>query len=356
MKTIAAAVILVCVLGTSKPACAWGEPGHQLIGSIAWAIVTQPGHDNARQNVQLLLNQIGTHTLGEAATWADCVRDVRKSASGFTLTYVHGKTPQICIDAFPQDNEAEAKAMMLYVRNNWSQCDDTYPGSGQCHATYHFDDIPYQHGQYAADELSTSKHDIVSVLGEAAYFLKNGHDSPDAVANFSDAREALFILAHLVGDIHQPLHVGAVYLDAQGHVVDPGHDEALAKQTSTRGGNSIADAASHAQQPPKLHGEWDKIRSALGTSATAAAAAQALDDVPPDQGDYLTWPETWASESVALARDTAFKGLTYTSQAPGSWTFQAPGGYDALRNTTQRLQLERAGVRLARLLIAIWPD
>ena len=34
-------------------------------------------------------------------------------------------------------------------------------------------------------------------------------------------REALRLLAHYVGDIHQPLHVAAVYLDREGRVVDP---------------------------------------------------------------------------------------------------------------------------------------
>ncbi|WP_409362753.1 S1/P1 nuclease [Bradyrhizobium sp. CIR18] len=33
-----------------------------------------------------------------------------------------------------------------------------------------------------------------------------------------DKKEALFVLSHLVGDLHQPLHVGAVYLDSAGHV------------------------------------------------------------------------------------------------------------------------------------------
>lgn len=29
------------------------------------------------------------------------------------------------------------------------------------------------------------------------------------------------LIAHFVGDLHQPLHVGAVYLHANGVVVDP---------------------------------------------------------------------------------------------------------------------------------------
>ena len=32
---------------------------------------------------------------------------------------------------------------------------------------------------------------------------------------------AIIFLAHYVADIHQPLHVGANYFDAEGHAIDP---------------------------------------------------------------------------------------------------------------------------------------
>jgi hypothetical protein len=53
-----------------------------------------------------------------------------------------------------------------------------------------------------------------------------------------DDKEAILLLAHFVGDIHQPLHVGATYLDAQGHAMVPA-SEADARVHETRGGNSI---------------------------------------------------------------------------------------------------------------------
>lgn len=351
---LTAAAAAVC-FAAPQGASAWGEPGHQVIGSIAWAILNQPGHDNARQHVQAILNSIGNHTLAEAATWADCVRDVGKSNSGFGVSYVKGKTPQICMDAFPENDQTETAAMITYVQNNWSQCDYTRPGGGQCDLTFHFEDIPYQHGGYTPTELSTSKHDALSAIGEAIYYLQNGQDSAGSMVVYSSPREALFVLAHLVGDIHQPLHVGAVYLDAQGGVVDPGADTALAKQTFTTGGNFIYDAASRSSKPPELHGEWDKIPANLGTSASNALVADAQSKVAADTGDLTQWPASWASESVALARDKAFAGLTFSGHGPGKWIFTAPQGYVRLRANVQKLQLERAGVRLAELLEAIWP-
>jgi len=60
-----------------------------------------------------------------------------------------------------------------------------------------------------------------------------------APAPFSllNEKEALLLLAHFVGDLHQPLHVGAIYLDAEAKPVDPARwtDPLM----DTVGGNAI---------------------------------------------------------------------------------------------------------------------
>ena len=83
---------------------------------------------------------------------------------------------------------------------------------------YHYDVSP-DHHSYALGLVGISDHDIVAALGAAIEKLLTGKSvSP---INFKDGREALLVLTHLVGDIHQPLHVGAVYLDAIGKRIDP---------------------------------------------------------------------------------------------------------------------------------------
>jgi hypothetical protein len=71
---------------------------------------------------------------------------------------------------------------------------------------------------------------------------------------------AVILLAHFVADIHQPLHVGAAYFDAQGRPTDPDKDKsALADE----GGNTFTIELS--DEPPrrrgmrkkKFHGFWD---------------------------------------------------------------------------------------------------
>jgi hypothetical protein len=61
--------------------------------------------------------------------------------------------------------------------------------------------------------------------------------------------------AHLVGEVHQPLHVGSVYMDHANHPVDPGlAGQPLDKTTGTVGGDAIEDGHSN------LHADWDEIR------------------------------------------------------------------------------------------------
>ena len=62
----------------------------------------------------------------------------------------------------------------------------------------------------------------ISAINAAIRVLQ---DRPKATAPLSitDKKEALFLLAHFVGDIHQPLHVGAVYLDYETPMSDARH-------------------------------------------------------------------------------------------------------------------------------------
>src|SRR4029079_4853653 len=125
------------------------------------------------------------------------------------------------------------------------------PGHG-CHETYHFADVPVQRDRYDKAYPGTSEHDIVSSINDAILVLRN---LPAPLPFFiRDEKEALFLLAHLVGDLHQPLHVGAIYLQADGTAVDPDPANASAvEKSTTHGGNWIID------NEKKLHSDWDGI-------------------------------------------------------------------------------------------------
>ncbi len=60
----------------------------------------------------------------------------------------------------------------------------------------------------------------MQIIKQAVNILRNRapNDGPATLTK----RQALWVLAHLVGDIHQPLHVGAIYFDRDcEEVVDP---------------------------------------------------------------------------------------------------------------------------------------
>ena len=82
-------------------------------------------------------------------------------------------------------------------------------------------------------------HDIVSAINTAIAVLKD-QPSP-APFSINDKKEALFLLAHFLGDLHQPLHVGAVYLDASGNLVNPDGPGGLDPATETAGGNRLPE-------------------------------------------------------------------------------------------------------------------
>jgi hypothetical protein len=70
---------------------------------------------------------------------------------------------------------------------------------------------------------------------------------------------AIILLTHYVADIHQPLHVGAEYFDAQGRPVDPDRDKsALANE----GGNTFTlelsddPLGSRETEKKSFHGFW----------------------------------------------------------------------------------------------------
>lgn len=136
-----------------------------------------------------------------------------------------------------------------------------------------------------------------------------------------DKIAALKFIAHFVGDIHQPLHVG---------------------RASDRGGNEIR--LSWFGEPSNLHRVWDS-EVIFRMRLTPDGLAQALQSRPQDQVE--AWlrdsPMTWAAESMAL------RPLVYGMPGTGL-------GRDYLRKAGPVVEerLMQAGVRLAALLDAVF--
>ncbi len=340
MKT--AVRLFVCAIALTTPFSLWafGPRGHQAVGALADQMLSAHAAAQLKTNLGM--------SLRTAATWADCVKDVVPVAA-VGLRYKADPKYHASCGVF--ETATGIARMQNYVQRNWKTC-STDPKVSACHKKYHFADVAIQHDRYDRAFAGTSDHDIVSAI-HAAVAVLQGQPAP-APFSIRDKKEALLLLAHLLGDIHQPLHVGSVYLDSQNQPMDPGSaGTPIAKATDTVGGNDIEDGSTN------LHAEWDNVSTTINPWALTPALQAEARAVAATAGDLKGWPAAWASETVVAAR-SAFNGLSYTHTGalkPGDWVVKIAdrAAYAAQRRQLQEQQVARAGARLAQLLNAIWP-
>ncbi|KQY86822.1 MULTISPECIES: S1/P1 nuclease [Roseateles] len=317
---------------------AWGADGHRTVATIAAGLI-QGSPTEAR--VAALLGGI---PLPLAAVWADCVKGIAPS-QGYTYP-----TPGKYTACAPLETPARIAEMADYVRRNDRQC-VLGAGEDSCHKQTHYTDAAVQRSRYLLGFTGTRSDDVVGA-SRAAILMLQGRPSPGQ-PNFKNAREALLVLVHLAGDIHQPLHVGSIYLDDRGRRVDPdkqGPDRA----SFTVGGNSIELSPAAPAGPKNLHAFWDDVPDELEprqVDAAWLAEARRVGSLP---GDPADWPARWATQSLAQA-GMAFDGLAFSARLEGRWHVTLPGGYAAKSQAIKRQQLTLAGARLAQVLKALFP-
>ena len=264
-RRVRAACLAVCAASALPvPAAAWDFPGHRIVGAIADLVLQQ--HDPAtQQRVSELLekNDSGTvekRSLSEVAVFPDCAK--------------RGNVP-FC--GRPPSEEEKA-----------------YAGRNPHHDKFHFADVPLQQPSYVANSAGTQDIDVVQMVAYAVAQLRGKAPTPKPDVNLTDT-EAVWLLAHLVGDIHQPLHVGAKYFDKTCETsVDPnigatpptfGIGDTVAM---TMGGNLILLVAPAPAVPPaaNLHLYWDsttviRAMQAAGSAHSEQEFAKLLAAAPP---------------------------------------------------------------------------
>ncbi len=326
-------------------ALAWAYHGHELVGSIADDLLGA----NASQHVHDILG----FQLKVAAPWADCARSVLRLPDG-TFKY-SPSDPKYRIPCPAFETPAETARMEDYVSRNWSNC--FYEAKHGCDEAYHFADVATQHDGYSRSYVGTSDHDIVSAINAAIMVLQDEPAPPPF--SIRDKKEALFMLAHFVGDLHQPLHVGAIYLDPSGRRVNPDQD-GLDPAIETAGANFIIDPDGRDQDGnphPNLHYEWDELPDGLGEDASPELLANAR-AVMPTPGPIENFAAIWASDTV-MASHVAFGGLKFIGTGPGKWNVQfvdRKAYWAQMKGDVMPDQLAKGGARLAQLLNAIWPS
>ncbi|MDR3415807.1 MAG: S1/P1 nuclease [Nevskia sp.] len=335
---VALAAWVLCLVPSL--AHAWGAAGHQAVGALADQLLKG---SVAEQNVQRLLDGQDLRTV---AVWADCAKGVGSADDqDFGYRNDDARFPECAVFS----GGAGPGEFIEFVRNNWKQC-GTAHDKEYCHNQYHYADIATAHRAYDGNFVGANTHDVVHAI-DAAMARLRGQPVP-APFWFKDDRQALMLLAHYVGDIHQPLHVAAIYLDQHGNAVDP-DDKGLDAATGTAGGNLLVESGG-----TLLHADWDAIPDGYKAGGKDFGALLATaQSVAQTDGDAAAWPQAWATDTIVSGR-SAFGGLRFTAQA-SSHRWSVGGMTQAYAEHEDEIkfqQLAKAGARLAQILKAVWPD
>lgn len=342
IRSLSRRLVALAVIVASVSAHGYDHWGHQAVGAIADKLLQGT---KAGDQVNAILAGMSLQT---AAVWADCVKGTTtKDGQSFVYENDDSMLPECSAfgsAAWKARNES-------YVSRNWKQC-GTARGHEYCHSQYHYADVSTRRDHYDPRYVGANDHDVVHAINAAVAVLRG--DPAPAPFSIADRQEALMLLAHYLGDIHQPLHVAAVYLDSEGRVLDPDLAGYQVEQ-DTGGGNLVFDGST------RFHFEWDAVPAELAVGGAKADEMLAMAKaVTPPPGDIMSWSTQWASETIAVGKP-AFDRLVFSrnpySSRPPEWTVW--GMDDLYRSDAAALkevELAKAGGRLARLLMAIWPE
>jgi len=283
--------LIIGFIAASLPhqAHAWGDEGHRIIALIAEQYL-QPA---VRRRIEKLLASddsglLSTQSIAAEAVWADRYRD--------------------------SDREAGREHYEQTYRWHFVDLDLQRPDLARAC----FGRPPLPAGTAASD--GPARDCIVDKIDQFEVELA----SPGTTQR--ERRIALQFLLHLVGDLHQPLHA-CTDADEGGNL----------KRVSLMGENVSLHAFWDVDLVRMLGPDAREIAQDLGMRITPAEAARW------SQGSAADW----AFESWSLARTVAYRGLGAGARRE---PYRLSERYVAAATQAARLQLQRAGVRLAALL------
>jgi len=298
-----------CLIAAPAFALGWGIEGHKAIGQLARTKLSPA----ARAQVIKIL---GNDDLAEVAVWADEVRDAGRHRG-------------------PLVSDPEARAFIQKFPKNPS---------------WHFVDQPLGLAGYTTDGKFSSEDDVVHAINASIAVLEGRSN------RFTPA-QALRLLIHFVGDVHQPLHASTGYYDLH-NLASPKlvtNPAAVDLATGDHGGNSL-----YVTKSEELHALWDVKLVEKIAGKDFEKLAGALGNKNPAKwhtpGDYHTWAAQWASESVAIAAGHVYRDVIFEAAELDEkhqlkrMEIKLGSSYEKNNETVVAAQLATAGLRLAELL------
>lgn len=220
--------------------------------------------------------------------------------------YLTSKTKKKLATILGQESLAMVSTWMDEIRS-----DSTYDYA----VTWHYTTVP--DGKKYEDVASNPDGKVVAMIEKFMADLKGKK------LNKKQELETLKMLVHLVGDIHQPLHVGK-----------PGD----------RGGNDVKVKWFRAES--NLHRVWDS-EMIDGTQLSFTELANSL-----GKPDKLTIKK-WQSATV---RDWAHESMTYRPQVYDIGNGNLSYAYGYKYFSIAKMRMLQAGVRLAGMLNSIYGE
>lgn len=309
------AAVAATVFSFSGTAGAFGNSGHRITGTLAELHLRD---SRALREVRRILR--GNESLADAAVWPDRIKDV------------------------------------LYEDEDSAMFRLNHPG----HDTYHYANLPFQSSQYSAAVAGSRPTDIVQSARLCIRVLTTGKGP-------FTRREALRLLVHYLGDMHQPLHVGNAFIGAREPLqfvlpADP------VGWRPTLGGNALVYGPEHRFN---LHSYWDShaVNLAMRQDDVPTFSARLMKEMPPaaswrgSGADPGEWVVQWATEGLGHAKEVhrgirllSYLGPDDEKRVAHRWLIEQPADYDARAVPLVRQQLAIAGYRIAAVLRSIWRD
>lgn len=349
-------------LGLAAPARAYAPLGHEIVGGIA---DERLANTPTAEKIRSLLDGI---SLEKAAVLADTIKGWDRNGAADPKSF-HVASPKI-------DRQ---------LRDFWRANQPTHDmnSAAPSHHWFHYSDVPLVRlEKYADGAAGRSKWDIVHMIPYCIQVLQGR--MPEQNERKITKPVAIILLAHYVGDIHQPLHVGAEYFDSQGHVDDPDKDKSALPD---EGGNTFT--LELADEPPrgrgirktKFHGFWDynavnALFPELPQTLKKSEFQEQIDPLKrelihemathepknwrlPSNIDIQHYSEAWADEILPIARE-AHDRLEFTNVHPEQEEDRVVAAgeakekpepdhikYRTWANNIVREELHKAGWRLA---------
>lgn len=268
-------LIFLLVTATAYP---YGPRGHRMVGAIADQLLA--GKPVAAR-IHAMLEGLN---LSEASTLADEIKEWDGEPEN---------KQRVILKHWPK---LEAQLKAFWKANPPFHNDSTTRPS---HHWFHYADVPVaSKNKYGDAAVGRSKWDIVHMANFCIHVL-NGTE-PENNARKITKTMALILLAHYIGDIHQPLHIGAEYFTASGKPCNP---EITKPFFGDEGGNTLTLALSKECNPglirDSLHRFWDHdaVDIAFPTDAVDTAGCNPLPKLV-----MKSCVETWANESLTISR------------------------------------------------------